>query len=448
MEILEINLGQSADLVWEYFDAQTVNIISDNPNEPVIGFVPRSGQIKVKPSIDTVYTLTATGFLGDTEVDSIQVKIKLPPYINALSSSGGVPGDSIIITGSNFNSNPSSNIVEFQGPNNIRLSANITNASDTSLTVVVPSTAISGPVQVTTDGQSSNYLSFFITNITNFIPSNNTFPTLINDHSEGGSFTFGSNIFLVGGGNPYVDIYQTSTGIMNSSIESLSLPRAGFPIAQLIGDFVYVIGGNDASNYTQRYVEQYNIISGTWKILGLNSILPTSFNGTNRCGAAVGTDIYLFTDNTTLKFDTLTKTWDTSKTPHPVSPILAKAVEYNGLIYVFGSGGNNDDQSKLVYSYDPTNDTWTQLADSPQRLLGHAVSILNNKIIVSGGQYNDTLLQFYDPVTDTWKTSTLGEVTPLPSAKFNHTSEVVNGELYLLGGNDRQILKLTPIYIP
>ena len=69
------------------------------------------------------------------------------PTISSFSPASGPVGTSVTITGTNFNTTPSNNIVFFGA-----VKANVTAASATSLTVTVPLGVTYQPITVTVDG--------------------------------------------------------------------------------------------------------------------------------------------------------------------------------------------------------------------------------------------------------------------------------------------------------
>lgn len=112
-----------------------------------------------------------------------------PPQITSLSTSSAPAGASIIISGKNFSSVPSQNIVYFGG-----VKANVTASSASSITVTVPVGTGSAPVTVTVN-QLTSYS-----------------PQVFNTSFAGGPGTFGSGSFLPrfdrsgGGRNAFADI--------------------------------------------------------------------------------------------------------------------------------------------------------------------------------------------------------------------------------------------------
>ena len=102
-------------------------------------------------TVDSVTILWPTGqseTFKNPAVDHYNTLVKgtsgLPPVITSFTPASGTVGTSVTIDGSNFNSNPSNNQVYFGG-----VSAAVTVASPTSLTVTVPVGASCGAISVT-----------------------------------------------------------------------------------------------------------------------------------------------------------------------------------------------------------------------------------------------------------------------------------------------------------
>jgi N-acetylneuraminic acid mutarotase len=102
-----------------------------------------------------------------------------------------------------------------------------------------------------------------------------------------------------------------------------------------------------------------------------------------------------------------------------------------------------------VEVYDPASDTWTQSSDMPGFRQSHSASVVDGKMYIVGGMdfelvepFNEGMLDegevdellsivyVYDPGTDTWTTS-----PSLPKSREGHTTNVVDGKIYLIGGS-------------
>ncbi|GAB3501758.1 hypothetical protein GCM10027341_28950 [Spirosoma knui] len=86
-----------------------------------------------------------------------------PLSITSINPTSAPIGASVVITGTSFNATPASNTVVFSG----NAAAQVTGASPTSLTVLVPATAQNGPITVTSGGttvQSPSTANFTLAN--------------------------------------------------------------------------------------------------------------------------------------------------------------------------------------------------------------------------------------------------------------------------------------------
>ncbi|MBK5274198.1 MAG: IPT/TIG domain-containing protein [Desulfuromonadales bacterium] len=89
------------------------------------------------------WTLTVTDRNGNQAQNQASFTPTSSPAISDFSPPGGLAGTTVTISGINFNPNPSSNVVLFNG-----VTATISAATSTSLTVTVPAGATTGKIQV------------------------------------------------------------------------------------------------------------------------------------------------------------------------------------------------------------------------------------------------------------------------------------------------------------
>jgi uncharacterized protein (TIGR03437 family) len=141
--------------------------------------VPANNVIKFKGTTAGVVSATATlltvavpvgaatgkitvevGGLTATSANDFTVTAPNPsnpvPVVTGFTPTGGGPGTSVVISGSNFNSLASQNEVRFNG-----VPATVTVASATQLAVTVPANASTGKITVTTNGQSGSSTTDF-----------------------------------------------------------------------------------------------------------------------------------------------------------------------------------------------------------------------------------------------------------------------------------------------
>jgi Concanavalin A-like lectin/glucanases superfamily/IPT/TIG domain len=93
-----------------------------------------------------------------------------PPTITSFSPTSGTAGSTVIITGTNFNSTATNNVVKFNNT-----TAAVTSASSTQLEVSVPANATTGKISVTVNGLTVNSIDDFtvsqVPTITSFSPA-------------------------------------------------------------------------------------------------------------------------------------------------------------------------------------------------------------------------------------------------------------------------------------
>lgn len=522
MDIIEINLGQPVEIQWAFNNVQKTTLktyrITNNINDPVYEnsdeiiyvvleselIVAREDTRIISPSQNTIYEITAENFFNKKVVNSIQVKILEQPTYDFLSVYKGVPGDSITINGTNFPLNPFDIDVKFLGLNNTYVTAVITSNDQNTITCNVPNNVLSGPITIDFSNTTLITDDFIIDRIDSLIVTNNNLPNLYNNHIEGTSFVHNDLIFVFAGGNNYLDIYDPSTNILNSA-ESSALFRSGFPICTKYNDFVYVFGGHDQYNNTQKYIEKFDLRSLSWSVIDTGVYFPFDKNGTNRSGATIGNKLYIFVDEETLVFNLDTEQFETSLSALPKTPLLSKSISFDNYIYIFGF-----DSGAFIYKFDPNTDTFldvtpTDITDyiiinTPnqttvnlnfsvdsntkifknntiqQKDIDYIVSsptqieflnplnindiitisyinfqrcdlaLLNNRIIITGSELNETLIKVFNPQTDTFDSIGINNL-PINCKKKNHTSQVVKGQLYLLGGNSNILVRITPILV-
>jgi N-acetylneuraminic acid mutarotase len=122
--------------------------------------------------------------------------------------------------------------------------------------------------------------------------------------------------------------------------------------------------------------------------------------------------------------------------PMATSPRAASVVDKK--IYAFGGSTNKPPYPGLsiVQMYDPATDTWdTTKTPMPTPRSGASAVTVNGKIFVIGGRGSQSgpsysVVEVYDPATDTWDTTK----SPMLTAKWWHSACVVNGRIYVIGG--------------
>lgn len=108
--------------------------------------------------------------------------------------------------------------------------------------------------------------------------------------------------------------------------------------------------------------------------------------------------------------------------------------EANGKLYAIG--GQTPTRTTLVQEYDPSTNTWTTKTSLPSERTRFAAAVLNDKIYVAGGVDDGgvflNMTEYYDPASDTW--STTGN---LNKVRADFAMVAVNGKLYAISGTKK-----------
>ena len=115
---------------------------------------------------------------------------------------------------------------------------------------------------------------------------------------------------------------------------------------------------------------------------------------------------------------------------------LAGASDADGLVYAIGGNSDANTFESVVEQYDPSTDTWTTVASlGTARLQLAAASDENGLVYAIGGNSDATdfesVVEQYDPSTDTWTAvESLGTGRNSLAAASD-----VDGSVYAIGGN-------------
>lgn len=144
-------VGTSITITGEHFstvleeNVVEIGLSSSLTLAKVTAATPTELTVTVQEGTTTGYVHVAVNGLSATAIEKY-FQVLVPPVISSFSPSGYV-GDEVTITGENFSTTASENIVEFNG-----VTATVSSASATSLTVTVPEGATTGKITVTKDG--------------------------------------------------------------------------------------------------------------------------------------------------------------------------------------------------------------------------------------------------------------------------------------------------------
>lgn len=134
---------------------------------------------------------------------------------------------------------------------------------------------------------------------------------------------------------------------------------------------------------------------------------------------------------TVYAYDPTTDTW-TERAPMPTARGALSVTEHDGKLYAIG-GYDQKANNAQVEVYDPARNVWTTAASPPRDHL--AAAAVAGKIYAIGGRVNGdysqnlALVEMYDPAVDRWT-----RVSDLPTARSGITAAVVEGKIYVFGG--------------
>ena len=195
----------------------------------------------------------------------------------------------------------------------------------------------------------------------------------------------------------------------------------------LVGDFVYLLGGWPGGESLNR---KYNLNTREWTYL-TNS--PNAIQDWGLTSEMLNGIIYLFnSDGEVFAYNISTDTWTTKTSNIAVGTWDMSSILYQNEIYILGW------DNSAFYKYTPSNDSWTQLTDSPYQVGACAFGIINNLIYAIGGNNGGTTgasyksIIVYDITTNTWTLDT----QELSSKRHWMATAEYEGGLYVVGGID------------
>ncbi len=240
------------------------------------------------------------------------------------------------------------------------------------------------------------------------------------------------------GGSPMLYVIQDSIVEGGVWTEKSALPAgANFPVAASVNGMAYVMGGFNGSPLSSFY--SYNPLSNTW------TTLPPMPGGRYQMDGAgvIGSKIYVaggwtisppLPNNNLWVYDTVANSWSSTNAQMPLLSADGAGGVISNKYYVTTSDDGYDGYYNFLHVYDPSLDTWTQLAGSPVPHSQPGYGVIGSKLYVAGGNdgsANSTQLDVYDPASDTWTTK-----SPMSTPRSGCGSAVLNGKLYVFGGYD------------
>ncbi|MDP8268474.1 MAG: hypothetical protein P9L97_07095 [Candidatus Tenebribacter davisii] len=224
----------------------------------------------------------------------------------------------------------------------------------------------------------------------------------------------------------------------NQWVKLADIPKPAMNLAlAAVNGKIYAIGGD----LFQDANREYNPQTDTWRLL---EPMPTARQHID-CGVS-GSDIFIMGGLTSWKnitkineaYNVLSNSWS-EKAAIPSLRNNAAVVTLDSLIYVIGGAGTKENiwgDILTVETYNINSNKWEQKNDLPLLLFKPGAVVVNNEIIILGGQ---TIINgkddcskkvfIYKSKMDEWV-----ETTPLPAKNVFFGCTTIENKIYLIGG--------------
>lgn len=257
------------------------------------------------------------------------------------------------------------------------------------------------------------------------------------------SFVIGNSIYVVGGENAYLD--KTNTNEAFDTVTKTWSQKAAYPnkadnmAGFSIGDIGFCTGGllENLSYSADTY--SYNASTNAWTKKA-NLPLGQAFNGDG-----VGNSSYGFVGcgidqngmvGKLYKYNNSSNAWQEISTL-PTAKIGAVILLDNNNLYVIGGVDSNGNITDTIENYNISSNTWITSTISnmskPKAYAGGA--IISGDIYIIGGldylSYSSPLVEKYNRTTSSWV-----EIEPMNYPRNNLISQAVNNKGYAIGGID------------
>lgn len=387
------------------------------------------------------------------------------PVITDFNPKEGKGGSILTITGENFSTVASENVISFG-----LISNSATTASATTLTVEIPQGAVSGKIVVTVGGRSATSTEDFYflgsPTITGLSASSGKAGDPLTIMGGGFSADKSSNTVTIGGAAATVtesthisvkvtvpdeastgSVIVTSPGgqatsanvfTVNPTIKSFS------PSSGPLGTFITIIGTGFGITTTVKFLTASGRVDGVvtsiaatklvatpplgaipgtlivggvettgsmFSLLGTSiSALPDFPGGDQRyapTGFAIGTDLYFgiggiaTTHKDFWKFSTTTNTWTSIADFGGGALVGAAGFSLHGKGYVVGGAKGPQSVTKEIWQYEPTTNTWTKKNDFPGSARAYATAFSVGDVSFVATGRNDDVPWVY--FNDLWQ---------------------------------------------
>jgi hypothetical protein len=373
--------------------------------------------------------LAAIGILSCSKSNDTPAPV-VPPVLTSFSPSSGIVGDTLIVSGTNFDADKTKDLVKLNG-----VTATLASASTTEMKVVVPAGAVSGKINVTVGTNTVTSATDFL--VVNLYISGETDGAVIywkNKKAialEGTTSSSSADAIAIGGKSGGADVYVAgydassisfALNWKNGKVQTLTDGKKEAQASGIAveGNDVYVSGHEKGNG--NKYVAKY------WKNGTAINLTDGITNNANAWGIAVsGTNVYV------AGYDGGAKYWKNGIVVDLLGGFSssAQAIAVSGTdVYVAGYGQNANNIYVARYW---KNGTVVNLTDGPKRAFGYAVAASGSDVYVAGNEE----IENGKFVAKVWKNGVaLKNLTDGTTNASAYGVAVAGSDVYAIGANN------------
>jgi len=421
----------------------------------------------------------------------------ITPIISNVSPLNGTWRTTVTITGENFGSSVSDNIVKFDN-----VPAQIISASPSEIKALVPDNLLHKNSTITVqaisvDNQSISFATPFELDppsISSFIPEEGKSNTVVTLYGENFNPIPANQIVRFGGRQVEILnavsnqlLVRLPTSLIDSDVQIVievagqtatapqtfhlispwrrimdySGPAKGSATAFTIANFGYVTLGTQTIQSTDKPCWKYDPELDTWTQVQSYFLAYEGNSGEfiNQISFVINDNAYVGLGKTGLTGprDNMMRYSSSENYWFSISDFAGGGREssvgfnLNGKGYVTSGRNQNDKADRQIWEYDPALNAWSRKTDFPgtPRIEAAVFTIENKAYLTTGSGYNNggifNDLWIYDPNADTW-----AQRASIPGpTRWKATAFSINGKGYVIGGqNGNTLLKDFMMYDP